>query len=272
MYVQDEVSLAPGLKGTVGLRLEHNSYTGLEWLPNARLAWHPSADSLLWAAASRAVRAPSRIDREAFLPGEPPHSLLAGGPGFESEIARVLEVGYRAQPATDLSFSATAFIHRFDDLRSVERVEERPVVANGFAGRLRGIEAWGAWQAQPTLRLSAGLVVQREHFTPKPGVVDLGSRAGLGNDPRRMGRLRLQWDLAPSWQLDVAARHVGALPQPAVPGYTAVDARLGWRVSRSLDLSLRVENAFDRRFGEFEAPALRAAYGRTWLLRFTWQG
>lgn len=272
VFLQDEVALGPALKATLGLRLEHNSYTGLEWLPNARIAWQPAPQALLWAAASRAVRAPSRIDRDFFVPGEPPHDRLAGGPGFESEVARVLEVGYRGQVRPDLSFSATAFSHRFDDLRSVEARDGRRFVANGLEGRLRGVEAWGAWQPAPNLRLSAGLVLQHTRFLAKPGVLDFGGLAALGNDPRRMARVRVQWDPAPSWQLDVSARHVGRLPDPVVPAYSALDARLGWQLSNALELSLHVVNLLDRRFAEFESPAERAVFDRAWFLRLAWRG
>ena len=45
---------------TLGLKLESNVYTGWEKLPNARLAWKPTDESLVWGAVSRAVRAPAR--------------------------------------------------------------------------------------------------------------------------------------------------------------------------------------------------------------------
>ena len=48
LFAQDEILLAPRLRATAGLRLEHNDYTGTELLPNLRLAWdasvHPYVD------------------------------------------------------------------------------------------------------------------------------------------------------------------------------------------------------------------------------------
>lgn len=272
VFLQDEVTLASNLKATLGLRLEHNTFTGLEWLPNARVGWQPSPTSLAWVAASRAVRAPSRIDRDLFFPGTPPYERIAGGPGFESEVAEVTELGYRAQPSPAFTFSTTLFHHRFDDLRSIELVGGRNVIANGFEGRLRGIEGWGSWRALPNLQLAAGFVALSERFDTRPGVVDLGGRPSLGNDPRRTAFVRLQWDATTDWQLDMAARHVGRVPDPVVPAYTAVDARVGWRITPRLEASLRVENLLGRRFAEFEAPGTRAVFGRTWFLRFTWHG
>src|SRR5690606_5215964 len=64
VFAQDSISLRPDLKLTVGLKYEHSSYSGGEFLPSARIAWQVSERTLLWAAVSRAVRTPSRIDRD----------------------------------------------------------------------------------------------------------------------------------------------------------------------------------------------------------------
>ncbi len=101
LFLQDEIALGHGVKATLGVKVEDNTYTGAEVMPNARIAWQPADDRLLWAALSRAVRAPSRIDREFFVPATAPF-LLAGGPNFESEIANVAEIGYRASISQSL--------------------------------------------------------------------------------------------------------------------------------------------------------------------------
>jgi iron complex outermembrane recepter protein len=82
-FAQYEWRLRSDFALTLGVKAEHNDYTGLEWLPSARAAWTPDADRLVWGAVSRAVRAPSRIDREFFIPARPPF-FLAGGPNFAS--------------------------------------------------------------------------------------------------------------------------------------------------------------------------------------------
>ncbi len=48
---------------TLGTKLEHNDYTGFEVEPSARLQWNATSKQMIWAAVSRAVRTPSRIDR-----------------------------------------------------------------------------------------------------------------------------------------------------------------------------------------------------------------
>jgi iron complex outermembrane receptor protein len=272
VFVQDEVVLRPDLRLTLGLKAETNPYTHLEWLPNLRLAWQPSASSLLWGALSRAVRAPSRIDRDLYAPGVPPYVVLAGNDTFRSEIANVLELGYRAQVSADASFSLTAFHHEFSRLRSIELSPEGlRVIANGIEGRLTGIEGWGSYRVVPSWKLTGGFVVLDQKLTVSEGHVDLGGLPALGNDPKNMVKLRSAWDITPRHEFDLSARYVGALPNPAVPAYAVVDARLGWRVSKSLELSLTVQNAFDRNYAEFGAPATRAMFERNFFVKATWK-
>ncbi|HEX8527177.1 TonB-dependent receptor plug domain-containing protein, partial [Allosphingosinicella sp.] len=79
-FAQDRMALSPKLDLIAGLKLERSSFSGVELLPNLRLAWRPSERSTWWGAVSRAVRTPSRIDRQlVFLP------LLAEASDFESE-------------------------------------------------------------------------------------------------------------------------------------------------------------------------------------------
>ena len=65
-------------------------------------------------------------------------------------------------------------------------------------------------------------------------------------------------------------RRVAALPEPNVPAYTAVDARYGWRIDRSLELSLLLSNALDSAHPEFNAAPGRNEIGRSVLLQLKW--
>jgi len=103
---------------------------------------------MVWAAASRTVRAPSRLDHDTFVPGSPPF-LLTGGSGVVSEVAKVYELGYRGQPAPSLSFSMTLFRSFYDHLRTQEIAPSRRSLfyANGMEGTTSGLESWVSWQA-----------------------------------------------------------------------------------------------------------------------------
>ena len=272
LFVQDEIALRDDLRFTVGARLERNDYTGTEFLPSMRLAWKPSAGHLLWAAASRAVRSPSRLDRDTFVPGRPPF-LLAGGPNVVSEVANVYEVGYRGQPAGSLSYAVTAFRSVYDHLRSQELARSRTSVffANEAEGTVTGVEMWGTFQPLRNWRLSAGLVVQDPDLRRKPGSTDTVGPSALGNDPNHQWLLRSSLDLTSRHELDVTVRGIGRLPNPVVPSYTAVDARLGWRVSRDFDASLVFQNLFDPSHPEFAALPTRSEFERSILLTLQWR-
>ncbi len=273
VFVQDEISLREDLQLTAGIKVETNTYTGTELLPSARLAWKLSSNQLLWGALSRAVRAPSRLDRElfTFAPGTGT-PVLAGGPNFRSEISNVIEAGYRAQPSSAWSYSVTAFHHIHDRLRSFEAVPGgRFVIDNKIEGTTNGVEGWATWQAARTWRLSGGVVLLKQRLALKPDSRDVAGIGALGNDPNHQWMLRSSLDLSAKHDLDVIVRHVGAPSFSTVPAYTAVDARLGWRISRDLELSLTLQNLFDPGHAEFGGAATRSEYERALFLNMQWR-
>lgn len=253
---------------TLGAKAERNSYTGVEFLPNARVAYAHSERSTTWAALSRVVRAPARIDREFYLPANPPF-LINGGEGFQSEVARVAEIGHRGQAGRDLSYSATLFRQQYEGLRGGAGVPLR--VANRIEGNVDGLEAWAQWQPADFARFSLGFLGLRKDLRFSSPPEDAFSIANLGNDPRPQWKLRAQFDLPRRAELDLQVRRVGALPAPAVPSYTVVDARLGWQVTPTLEVALVGQNLFDRRHAEFGDPATSSHFGRRLFLRLVWQ-
>ncbi len=271
VFAQDVIDLSPKLALTLSGSVERNPYTGTEVLPSARLAWQLSPDQLLWAAMSRAVRAPSRIDREFFQPAQPPRVVLGGGPDFRSEVSDTIELGYRAQPSRALSYSATLFHHRHRELRSVKTSATGPQFANDIEGSTAGYELWARWRPSASWRLDAGFVGQRVNLKVAPGKTDLGGLPSLGNDPSHYASLRSSLDIGAAWSWDVSLRRVGALPNPVVPAYTAVDSRVGWKVSPRVELSLVVQNLADPGHAEWGPAASRAEFERNVFLMVRWQ-
>jgi iron complex outermembrane receptor protein len=284
VFAQDEIRLADRLELTVGLKLESNDYTGWEKLPSARLAWKPEDNRLLWGAVSRVVRAPARLDREfnlaavgalvPFLPLPPNGTLIGGGPYFQSETANVYEIGYRAQPTTVLSYSVTAFRQNYQKLRSgmPPTLASAALIENKISGFENGVEAWATLKPTRTWRLSGGFSTLRQHLGVDPGSTDPVGPIALGNDPDHQWMLRSSSDFAGRGELDILVRRVGSLPvqAPGLPvgAYTAVDARLGWRVSREWDVSLTLENLLDPEHAEFTTASL---YQRSAFLKLVWR-
>ena len=272
LFVQDEVALSGSVDLTLGVKLEHNDYTGLEALPSARVSWKTGSGDLLWGALSRAVRTPSRIDREFFLPSFPPF-LIRGGPDFESEVANVAEIGFRSQPTAALSYSVTVFHHDFDRLRSGQPVAGGGFqVQNGTEGTTSGIEAWATLQLTENWRLSGGLAALHKRLRLKPGALDPDGTTALGNDPDHQWQLRSTTLFGDGYDFTMTVRGVDDLPSPAIPGYTTLDLGFGWRPNEHLELRLLVNDAFDAGRVEF-APGLLSApseFGRATHLNLLW--
>jgi len=268
VFAEDQIQLTRNVALTIGAKVETNVYTGAEFLPTLRLAWKPADNHLLWTAASRAVRAPARIDREFFFPGTPPF-LINGGPDFESEVANVFEIGYRGQLANAFSYSITAFHTIWDKLRSGQPAPA--VVQNMIHGTTDGIEAWASYQLTRSWRMSGGVSTVTKDLELRPGSTDPTGPSALGNDPRAQWMVRSLLNLTDKHEIDITFRHVSALPDPAVPEYTTVDLRFGWRPRPDLELSLTVNNVFEPSHAEFDAAAARSEYERNWFLKLLWR-
>jgi iron complex outermembrane receptor protein len=264
LFVQDEISLRPDLRLTLGARLEDNSYTGFEFMPNLRLAWNPTGQDLLWTSLARSVRTPSRIDRNFFVPVLPQvDGPLVGGPDFESETADSFELGYRGSRAERFNYSLTAFYQDYDDLRAIQGVGDGTfVIGNGIEGEVYGLEAWGELQASERWRLSAGALLREDDLDLKPG----SEATTQGNDPSNQWLLRSSLDLGPRHELDLTLRHVGKLPDPQVPAYTTLDLRLGWKPRPNAELSLSAWNLLDPEHGEFGSAGSRSEIERSLYL------
>ena len=266
LFIQDKISLRDDLDLTAGVRMERNDYTGTEWMPNVRLAWRVAADQMLWGSVARAVRAPSRVDREYFAPPAPPHRI-AGGPNFQSEVANVAELGYRAQPTAALSYSVTLFHSEYDRLRTLAPTPVGLQFGNQAEATTQGIETWGSYRVSRDWRLSGGWVAMTDDIDVAPGSLDPNQT----NDPSHWWSVRSALDITPRHQFDVAIRRIGARPDPNVPAYTAVDARLAWQPEPTLELSLSVRNLLDPGHPEWADVSIRVEHERSLYLKAVWQ-
>lgn len=270
LFAQDEVALRDDLRATAGVRWERNPYTGTEFLPNVRLSWRATPMHAFWAAVSRTVRAPSRLDVDAYVPGAPPY-LLAGGRGVRTETARVLELGYRGQAGQIVSYSVTAFRNLYDHLRTQDVTPAGQIVfGNLMAGQARGLEAWGNVQMTQAWRLSAGATLLHEEFALKPGSRDQGSLMTTGRDPACTAQLRSSHAIDAARELELAVRRNGALGLPNVPAYWAVDARFGWRFAPGMELSVIGTN-LNGGHAEYGVASVRTEVPRTVGVKFTWE-
>jgi iron complex outermembrane receptor protein len=264
-FVQDEIAVVPNrLHVALGTKLEHNDYTGFEIQPSGRINWRLSPSGTLWAAVSRALRTPSRIDREFFAPGQPPY-ILAGGPTFHSEKELAYELGYRHQHGA-LALSVATFYNRYHGLRSLEQVNPPAafpiVIGNGQDGESFGAEVTADYWLTKGWRLRAGYTELRIHIWPNPGSTDTSRGAAESHAPDRQFFLHSSLDLPAHLSLDAAFRDIGDIANQQIPGYGELDMRLAWQPVPKLALSVVGQNLLHDHHAEFGTPTGRRAIKR----------
>ena len=298
-FLQDEIQLASGVYLTVGSKLEHNDYTGYELEPSGRVQWSLDSRQLLWAAISRAVRTPSRYDRDLLVPSglinapppfQFPATYLQGSADFHSEALIAYEAGYRAELAPGLAGSVSAFYNDYHDLRSATATPATatypfpyPVYfQNNVAGDAYGLELSGSWQMLDWWRLHAGYDLLRENIHARPGQTDATGATNETADPQQQLALRSSMDLPYAVTLDAALRWVdtvhinngptGGPVVGTVPSYFGLDSRLAWRVNGSFELSVVGQNLLHARHIEYGFPSptreqiVRSVFGTiTWV-------
>ncbi|KFN50655.1 hypothetical protein P873_05705 [Arenimonas composti TR7-09 = DSM 18010] len=251
-FVADQIALGPRLSLDLDLRLDHNPWTGTEVLPSLRLGWRPPEGGLVWAALSRAVRAPSRFDRDFHFPAQPPY-VIAGGAGFDSEVAIVSELGWRRRPTDWLALSLTVFHHRYEGLRGGEPGPGGAfVIANRVEGAVWGAEGWATVRLPRRWELAAGFLELRKDLRLMPGFPDPAAVRDQGNDPETQWLLRASVGVGERQRLAAFARYVGALPDPHVPSYVQVDARWSFVPGPRTEFGIGVRNLFDARHAEHQ--------------------
>jgi iron complex outermembrane receptor protein len=255
-FVQDQVALGARTQFTLGLKAEDDPYSGVSLMPSATLSFKPDDDVLLWTSASRAVRTPTPFDRDV-IEKLGTLAFLVGNPDFRREKLTAYEVGWRAQAATRATVSVSVFYNVYDDLKTIEFSPTLlPLLwGNGMQGHSWGVEAWGSYALSDWWRLDAGIATLHKRLRFKPGASGLEGLAQAGDDPTHHGFIRSMMNLSDRWTLSAELRGVGPLPDPKVPGYVELDARLGWRVNDRLELSLSGSNLLRAWHQEYVFPA-----------------
>ena len=263
-FVQDEITLRENLLFTLGTKIEHNDYSGIEVQPSGRLSWNVTSNQTVWTAISRAVRAPSRIDRDffayVFVPGIPPPTLLAGGPNFKSETVIAYELGYRIQPHAKISASISGFYNDYDNLRGLNTNAVPPTIDNSVKAETYGAEVEATYQMLDWWRWRAGYTFIEEHFRIKPGKFDSSRGLGEASDPEQQFSLRSSMDLPGNTELDARLRWVDTLHNISngklgtVPSYLELDVRFSWHPTDRLELSIAGQNLLHDHHPEFGFP------------------
>lgn len=266
IFAQDTISLSPRLKVTLGVKLEDEPYAGVQAMPSIRVAWKPVHATLLWGAVSRAVRSPTPVDTNLreYLGGI---DYLSGSSGFQPETLTAYEIGTRIQLSAAATVSVTLYHDVYSQLRSID-LSPTPnglpfVFGNLMAGSINGVEAWADYQVTKWWRLTAGFDLLHENLAFLPGSLSVAGLAFVADDPGHQATLHSAVDFGHGVTWDAYLRNIGGLPHPAVPGYTELDMRIGWAVTRRLELSLSGFNLLHPQHMEFLEPGISVEIPRS---------
>ncbi len=256
VFLQDDIAFADdALHLILGAKLERNDYTGWELQPNIRALWNLSAKTVLWAAVSRAVRTPSRVDSDAIITVGP--VVVSGNPDMLSERLTAYEIGLRFRPLDNLFLDLATFYNDYDRLQTFELAGSsfappfHQVDDNQMKGRSRGLELTANWDISQVWRLKAAYSLFELDLELEDGSTDAFSTELWGRAPRHQLSLRSLLDLTLDLELDFNLYYVDEMPDTEIPSYLRLDLRLGWHPTPDLELNLIGRNLLDDSHPEF---------------------
>ena len=285
-FVQDQVAIVQNkLWLTLGSKFEHNIFTGWETEPSGRVLWTPTSHQTLWAAVTRAVRTPSRIDEDLQLTelvqATPPVFVcICDNRQVTSETLLGYEAGYRKLVTSSFYVDFAAFHNKYNDLvsygdESISTVASPPPpytlislrAVNGIMGSSNGGEISPDWKVNHWMDLRATYSYVSLNFEDKLTHTKTSQVSSYeGSSPHNEATAQILFHLPKGLEFDPTYRYVGALPALAVNAYHTADARLGWHFTKEFELSVTGQNLVRPRHAEF-GPVLveRSAYAQiTW--------
>jgi iron complex outermembrane receptor protein len=294
MFAQDEITVGPRVKVTLGSKLERDNLAGWGALPSARVMVNVTPTTQhAWAAVSRARRTPSSAElgmrvNFAAIPGDgiPLVFGLVGNPRFQTEQLTEVQGGYRFQVGSKASFDVVVFRGRYTHLSTQEPIapsfqpfpEPHLLLAIQYANMLSantaGVEIAGNWAPAGWWRLDGSY--SGFHVASRVDAVSLDPAGPEfdANAPQHQWQLHSSLWPAPRLQVDASLYHVGPLRQVGAAAYTRADARVEFKISKRLSAIATGQNLFDRAHSEFPSailPVVSTAVPRGGNLSLSWR-
>ena len=287
-FVQDEITIIDDLLWlTLGSKIEHNDYTGIELQPNARILWRPAKRHSFWTSVARAVRTPSRMeDSGRILQGIIPFPMytqisLNGSPEYDAEKLIALETGYRYAATNNFSADISLFYNRYTDLGGIVQEEDRWTMyfANNVKGNTYGMEFAVTWLPVEWLETEFTYSCLQMDITG-----DAYSKKTIEEtSPSHQAGLRLGIDLKKNLRLNLWARYTGEIKfmdftntdryRYVVDDSFALDANIRWQINGNMDLTVAGQNLLDGDFMEYGSDSYLTPIEiqRTLYAKITWR-
>jgi outer membrane receptor protein involved in Fe transport len=219
--------------------------------PSVTLAWHPAASHLLYVNLATGFRPPETTELYRLQRQQIEASL-------DSENLDSVELGWKYSSG---KYSATTAIYAMRKDNLILRETNGFNVGNGST-RHRGLEYEFRRDGVHTTVSLNGTYARHEYAFSR--AVEGGETIIEGNDvdtaPRNLHSLSFEVNLGTLLGLDglravVDANYVGkyfldAANTASYSGHTVANTRILWRSSGGLELALRVDNLFDKRYAD----------------------
>ena len=269
VHLRDRSGAQPHLDGDHDFRRLTPSFGG---------TWNPSATATWFAAVSKGMRVPSPVELTCADPAAPcslPNQFLAD-PAVKPVIARTVEGGVRLRPSPELAVSVSTYRTLLSD--DIQFVTSGAAVNAGFfqnTGRTlrQGFDVTVARKTSTLSLAAAYSYVRAEFLTPfralspnnssrnAAGEIQVEPGNRIPGIPRSQLKLVGEWIYAPrasvglgwAWFDRQYARgdENNLDVHGPLPYYGVAQAFARYRPSRDWDLSLKVDNVFDRRYSSF---------------------
>lgn len=148
-YVDFRQDLASWLTVDAGIRLDHHSITGNEWVPQGGLVFRPVSTGSLKMMVSKGFRNPTM--RELYL--YPPSNT-----DLKPESMMNYELSWK-QDLQKFSYGINLFYINGDNMIETVRIDGRPRNVNSGKIENTGAEIEATWRVTPTLTLTTNLSV-----------------------------------------------------------------------------------------------------------------
>ncbi len=218
----------------LGTKLHYHTYTGFDIQPSARLWWTPDEQQTFWAAVSRPVRIPSRLEEEGLFAGID----RTASSDLDVERLTAYELGYRTRISPELTADVALFYHDYSRLVVVVPPLPGPVTNRG-SGESYGVELAIDWDVAENWRLGGGYSFVRQNVSG-PGL-DLES----GTVPEHQAFIRSHLDITDDLFFDTVFYFYDHLPAAGVHSYGRLDVGFTWRAHSNVELSIWGQNLTD---------------------------
>ena len=289
-FARDEITLSEDkLWLTLATRVEHNSYTGVEVQPNARIMYKIDDQNKVWSSVAYSVRTPSRAENNLRInavnippnvsvsPARPAAPFLVkvivvGNDAFESEELVTYEIGHRYTPTSNFSLDSALFYNDYKKLRSVTigspdlstipagYITQRNLFTNNDYGDSYGLELSAQWLYDQNLKFKFNYSFFQGDFSESLTQNTIA--------PEHIVSLNADWsinrnlDVNATWRYTSEATALSpfSFTDRAVGSHQGLDLGVNWQPVSDVTLSLFGKNLLNSAHVEYEAEQFHIPY------------